>query len=152
MCVCIVYRFTGFGTCFRWVFNYLIILLHLNLVLISRKMLFVVNSFIGQSGVEVLGILTSSVPDCFTDLPSNAQTRFKAYRFEIATKMSSVYEKMIVESRVLADNIFIKDKSYYKCDENLRSVTTCGTELSFRADTLTSEMIQSPVSSSFGES
>lgn len=62
----------------------------------------------------MLGILTRSVPECYTDLPRDAQRRFRAYRFEIATTTSSVYETLFLQSRVLADDIFIRDQSYYK--------------------------------------
>jgi len=71
------------------------------------------NYFIypGTSGAVVLGILTFSVPDCYSDLPRDAKERFKSYRFEVATKTASIYEKIALESRVLANDIFTRDKS-----------------------------------------
>ncbi|XP_053377909.1 uncharacterized protein LOC123528709 [Mercenaria mercenaria] len=67
----------------------------------------------GPSGAEVLAIVTRSLPECFLDLPKKTQDRCIEYRFEAATKMSSLYERLITETRVLADDIFVKDKNYF---------------------------------------
>lgn len=69
--------------------------------------------FVGPSRVEVVGIFTHNAPDCFSELPGNIRAKHKEYRFEVATKMSSLYEELTVETRVLADDIFYKDKNNF---------------------------------------
>lgn len=74
---------------------------------------FFMSYLTGPSGAEVLAIVTRSMPECFTDLPKKTQERCLEYRLEAATKMSSLYERLVTETRVVADDIFVKDKNYF---------------------------------------
>lgn len=68
----------------------------------------------GPNGAaECLAIVTRSIPDCYADLPKKTQERCVEYRFETATKMSDLYERLFLETRFVADDIFVKDKSYF---------------------------------------
>ncbi|KAL4226536.1 hypothetical protein ACF0H5_014521 [Mactra antiquata] len=91
----------------------------------------------GSSGAEVLAIITGSLPECYTDMPKKTQDGCKAYRFELGTKMSHLYQKLFVETRVVADDIFTKEKNYqlYDYDMDILESGTSSASLSFLAST-----------------
>ena len=65
----------------------------------------------GKYGLKVISILTDSVPECLTDMPTTLQERFpQEHRFESGTRMSCIYDVMAIESRLLADDLFLVDE------------------------------------------
>ena len=65
----------------------------------------------GTAGLRVVGILNETVPECFSDLPNKLQERFPPeFKFELATKLSHVYNIVATESRCLADDLFLVDE------------------------------------------
>ena len=65
----------------------------------------------GRSSVKVIAITIESGPECYFDLPSKIQETFPPeFRFQLATKMSSVYNIVSTESRDLANDIFLVDE------------------------------------------
>ena len=65
----------------------------------------------GTSGLKVIAMTIESVPECFSDLPTKLQERFPPeFRFQLATKLSSVYNVVSTESRHLADDLFLVDE------------------------------------------
>ncbi|XP_052264142.1 uncharacterized protein LOC127867140 [Dreissena polymorpha] len=99
----------------------------------------------GPSGVEVLAILTSSSPECFSEMPRSVQEHHKEYRFEIATLTSAIYTKLAHETRFLAEDIFIRDKNYYDYSKYEVETTFSSTDGSRTMSDVT-EYLGTPVS------
>lgn len=87
---------------------------------------------LGPSGAEVLAVVTRSLPDCYLDMPKKTQESCVAYRFELATKMSHLYKKLFIETRVVADDIFTKEKGYQYYDFDIGTIESATSSASLR--------------------